>query len=436
MSKCPVFTIENGERKCHFLKHQLAAARSKKKIAGIVGGRGCGKSIFLSAMAVSEICQGGKVILFAQDFKALSRTLFKEIQDRFRECDLNPYINSNPNGKDGMTIKFNGGELYGYSYENVDSVRGLSECSMLILDELATAPENLFETATPCLRGSKRPTRIIFATTPKKGTVWNKWFKDENIDKDIFSATMFDLPPEMITDEEKELQRKAIKDPNAFQQEMLGIILDGEIEFGIISKSEFPLYKKPNKGIRKLGIDLAGYGADNNVFVVSDESGILEIEKIQIADTWKLNSIAVELIRKWNVQIVNLDNTGGYGMGLTDTLKLNNKITVNPINFGSKPKLPDIYNNTRTEMYMEAMEKIRNGFYIDDNNIKEELSYMSYSINNSGKRQLAPKSEIKSLLGYSPDTADAMVLSLYDLQNEEEITPQESLNIALQFVEI
>ena len=36
MSKQPVFTIdENGERKCHFLDHQLAAARSKKKIAGI-----------------------------------------------------------------------------------------------------------------------------------------------------------------------------------------------------------------------------------------------------------------------------------------------------------------------------------------------------------------------------------------------------------------
>ena len=77
-------------------------------------------------MAVSEMCQGGKVILFAQDFKALSRTLFKEIQDRFQECGFKPYVN---NGN--MTIKFNGGELYGYSYENVDSVRGLSECSVL-----------------------------------------------------------------------------------------------------------------------------------------------------------------------------------------------------------------------------------------------------------------------------------------------------------------
>lgn len=429
MAKKPVFTREDGVITCHLLKHQQAAANSKKKIAGIVGGRGCGKSIFLSAMVVSEMCQGGKVILFGQDFKALSFTLFKEIQDRFSECGLKPYVN---NGN--MTIKFNGGELYGFSYENVDSVRGLSECSLLVLDELALAPKNLFETVTPCLRGAKRPTRILFATTPKKGSIWNKWFKDESVDKDIFSATMFDLPDDIITPEEKELQRNTIKDPNAFQQEMLGVILDDEIEFCIISKAEFPTIRKPNMGVRRMGIDLAGYGADYNVFVVSDDSDILEKQKIQIADTWKLNSIANELIRKWDVKMVNLDNTGGYGQGLTDTLKLNNSIIVNPINFGSKAKQPDKYSNTRTEMYMEAMDKIRNGFYIDDDEIKSELSYMSYSITTNGKTQLAPKSEIKELLGRSPDATDALVLSLYELPNETVITPEEGLNIAMKFV--
>lgn len=429
MAKKPVFTREDGVITCHLLKHQQAAANSKKKIAGIVGGRGCGKSIFLSAMIVKEMCQGGKIILFGQDFKALSFTLFKEIQDRFSECGLKPYVN---NGN--MTIKFNGGELYGFSYENVDSVRGLSECSLLVLDELALAPKNLFETVTPCLRGAKRPTRILFATTPKKGSIWNKWFKDESVDKDIFSATMFDLPDDIITPEEKELQRNTIKDPNAFQQEMLGVILDEEIEFCIISKLDYPTLRKPNAGIRKMGVDLAGYGADNNVFVVSDNSGILDIQKIQVADTWKLNSIADELIRKWDVKTVNLDCTGGYGFGLADTLKLNSKITVNPINFGSKAKQPDRYINTRTEMYMEAVDKIRNGFYIDDDVIKEELSSISYSINGSGKTVLSPKADIKALIGRSPDTADALVLSLYELETEPMITSEEGLNIAMKFV--
>lgn len=431
MSKRPVFTKENGECICHLLPHQRAAQLSKKQIAGIVGGRGCGKSIFLSTMALVEIVQGGKVILFAQDFKSLSLTLFREIQDRFYECGLTPYVN---NGN--MSIKFGQGELYGFSYENVDSVRGLSECSMAIFDELALAPNNLFETATPCLRGAKRPTRILFATTPKKGSIWNKWFKDTTVDKDIFTATMFDIPDDIITPEEKELQRNSIKDPAAFQQEMMGVILDDEIDFCIISKADYPTVQRPNSGTRRMGVDLAGYGADNNVFVVSDNSGILEKQKIQMADTWKLTTIANELIKKWDVKTVNLDNTGGYGMGLTDSLKLNPNITVNPINFGSKAKSPDKYVNTRTEMYIEAMDKIRNGFYVDDNEIKEELSYMSYSINGSGKTLLAPKSEIKALLGHSPDTSDAFVLSLYELQQETTISYQDSLNIAMRFASL
>lgn len=432
MSKKPVITIENGIATCHFLPHQLKAKDSKKQIAGIVGGRGCGKSIFLSAMAMQEMLQGGKVLLFGQDFGALTRTLFREIQDRFAECGLTPYVNV-----PAKFIKYGAGELYGYSYENVDSVRGLSECSMAIFDELALAPSNLFETATPCLRGAKRPTRILFATTPKKGSIWNKWFKDESIDKDIFSATMFDLPDDMITPEEKELQRKAIRDEKAFQQEMLGVILDDEIEFCIISKAEYPIYKKPSTGIRKLGIDMAGFGADNNVFTVVDDSSILEKIKIQNADTWKLNNVAHDLILKYDVKMVNIDNTGGYGMGLTDTLKLNKDIIVNPINFGSKAKASDKYLNTRTEMYMEAMDKIRNGFYLDDDEIKEELSYMSYSINNSGKTQLAPKSEIKSLLGRSPDSADSLVLALYEpIEEEPVILPADGLQIALKFAGI
>jgi len=434
MAKKPVFTREDGILKVHLLEHQLAAANSKKKISGIVGGRGCGKSIFLSAMIVQEMCQGGKVILFGQDYKALLFTLFKEVVDRFEECGFTPYVNYGT-----KFMKFNGGELYGYSYENIESVRGLSEVSLLVLDELALAPKNIFETVTPCLRGAKRPIRILFATTPKKGTVWNKWFKDDSIDKDIFTATMFDLPDDIITKEEKELQRNTIKDPAAFQQEMLGVILDDDIEFCIISKNEYPTMKMPPKGRKKLGIDLSGYGADQNVFCVSDETGIIEIVKETVADTWKLYNIAKELIRKYNIVDINLDGTGGYGKGLADVLRTEKNLHVNEINFGSKAKQPDKYVNTRTEMYIEACEKIRNGFYIDDNSeLKDELSYMSYSINGNGKTALVPKSTVKDLLGHSPDTADAFVLSVYDLENElePEITPEQGLNICMKFVNI
>lgn len=432
MSKKSVFTRtvdENGKIfiDCHLLPHQRDARKSTKQISGIVGGRGCGKSIFLSVMAVEEMVHGGKVILFAQDFGALMKTMFKEILERFRECGLTPQTNLQ-----SRTIRIGKGELYGYSYENIESVRGLSNCSMLILDEFAVAPINIFETASPCLRGSVRPKRIIFGTTPRKGSIWNKWFRDTTVDKDVFTATMYDNTE--LDEEDYKIQEKAIKDDNAFKQEILGTILDDDVEFGIIKQNDYPILKKEPFGIHRMGFDASGSGADYNVFVVTDDNSILEIVKEQIADTYKLYNIALDLIKKHNIQVITMDCTGGFSNGLADMLE-HNSIKVNRVNFAQQAKEKDIYANARSEMYFNLAEKIKTGFFIDDERIKEELQYTTYQINGSGKTQLCPKSNIKELIGRSPDTSDALALSLYNVNENQIYSPEEALDITMRFVD-
>jgi hypothetical protein len=382
-------------------------------------------------MAIEELIQGGKIILFAQDFRALMLTMFKEIQERFRECKLEPIVNNGLH-----SIKFGKGELYGFSYENIESVRGLSECSMLILDEFAIAPINILETVAPCLRGSARRKRIIFGTTPRKGSIWNKWFRNTEVDKDVFTATMYDNTE--LSEEDYKLQENAIKDDAAFQQEILGTILDDDVEFGIIRQSEYPLKRKENYGIRKMGIDCAGSGGDYNVFVVSDDNGILETVREQVADTYQLYNTANELAKRWDVKRINIDCTGGFGNGLCDMLKHNvNNIAVNAINFAQKANNDAVYLNARAEMYFNLADKIREGFYIDDDKIREELQYTTYQINGSGKTLLCPKSNIKELIGRSPDTSDALALALYDTGNIlSSLTPNQSLDIAMRFVDI
>ena len=126
----------------------------------------------------------------------------------------------------------------------------------------------------------------------------------------------------------------------------------------------------------------------------------------------------------------------GFGNGLADMLKHNvNNIIVNGINFAQKP-IDENYLNARAEMYFNLTEKIRTGFYIDDDKVKEELQYTTYQINGSGKTLLCPKSNIKELIGRSPDTSDALALSLYDSTPISDITPQQSLNIAMRFTSI
>lgn len=427
--------------KVNLMKHQLAALNSKARIAGIVGGRGCGKSIYLSVEAFTEIIKGNRVLVMAQNYKSLKINIFREIMERFREAGLEPVVNYSE-----MSIKFGNGELYGFVYEALNSTRGVSQAKLLLLDELAYAPVDLLSTVAPCLRGAGG-SRIRFGTSPKKGSVWNKFFKDRSVEKEVFTATMFDNTE--LDEDDYELQKNAIKDEQQYRQEILGEILDDDVEFAVIKTIDYPLVKKPPFGIRSLGIDCAGAGRDSNVFIVSDDSSILEKVKIRIADTFKMQATGRELVEKWDCRIINVDTTGGFGNGTYDMLSKDfPKLEVNGINFGGKPPSPgngpdgkpleSRFLNIRADMYFHLGDEIRDsGFWVDDMEIREELQYLTYDINASGKTFCCPKESIKALIGRSPDSADSLALSRYRLlRTVPIIPPSESLNIAMKFVSI
>lgn len=425
----PIERLPDGSLQVNLMKHQRAAYASTKQIAGIAGSRSCGKTIYLSVEAFLALIQGKRVMVMAQNYKSLKLNIFREIKNRFQEAGLIPEVNSSD-----MTIKFGTGELIGFTYESIDSTRGMTEVALLLLDELAYAPPNLLATVAPCLRGAGG-SRIRFGTSPKKGSIWNKWFRDTSVEKDLFTATMFENTE--LDEEDYELQKKAIKDEMQYRQEILGEILDDDVEFGVIKATDYPMQRKAAHGIRKMGIDCAGSGADNNVFTVVDDAGILEEVKIQIADTFKMFSIAQELIKKWDIRRINIDVTGGFGNGVYDMLKANYKnIIINGVNFGEKPKDEKRFVNARAEMYFDGTDRIRDdGFYVDDPMIKEELQFTTYDINAAGKVLLCPKKVIKELIGRSPDSADALMLALYDADSML-LSPAESLNIAMQFATI
>ena len=240
-----------------------------------------------------------------------------------------------------------------------------------------------------------------------------------------------------LTEDELELQKKTIKDPAAYRQEILGEIFEDTVEFCVINEEDYPKEFKGREGIRRMGIDCSGAGCDYNVFTVVDDNGIVEIVKEQVADTFKLTNIASELVKKYSIETVNIDNSGGFGQGLYDMLKLKQpKCNVNQINFGQSAKNKDVYGNCRAEMYFNLVDKIKSGFYVDDEEIRNELSYTSYLITNAGKTILVPKKTIKELIGHSPDKSDSLALACYEVSDPIYRSPTESLNIAMRFAGI
>jgi phage terminase large subunit len=106
---------------------------------------------------------------------------------------------------------------------------------------------------------------------------------------------------------------------------------------------------------------------------------------------------------------VFIDDTGGWGASWIDNLR---RIGHHPVGvgFAGRPNDPR-YENKRTEMYFEAIEWIRGGGALPDvPELVAALSQTTYSFRGD-RLLLEPKDQVKQRLGYSPDDADAFVLT-------------------------
>lgn len=409
------------------LSHQLKALNSKAQIAGICGARALGKTYYLSVESLLSLINGERVIIFAQTYKALTMNIFAEILERCKECGIPAELHAKDN-----TITYGNGIIFGFTYDAPDTCRGATKIHKLLLDELFYAPADILAIAAPCLRGTGTVSRIRFASSPRRGSYWNRWIR-ENHDVEVFTGKMTDNT--FLSESDMALVKKAIKDANLYRQEVLGEILDDTAEFALLRLDEFPNMARGNGGTYTLGIDCAGRGADSNVFIVSDGTRIVERQEQVVGDTFSLSNKATELINRYNVKSVNIDITGSTVNGLYDILKLRHgENMIHGINFAQAAVDKDRYANARAEMYFQAADRIRSGFYVGDDDIRAAFMATQYNLTSTGKFLLSPKDEIKEILGHSPDAADALALALYKVESDVYYTHEQNLGIALKFV--
>ena len=186
------------------LKHQRAFLESKDNKVLLLAGRATGKSYVASIAAAMNMLMGKRLIVFAQTFSSLQRNIFAEIVNRLDEWKVSYNYN-----KSSMIISVGNGICYGYSYENIESVRGLTNISVCIADEIALAPnpDILFATLSPVMRGKDIKPKLFAMTTPRGGSAWNELFKSDS-SWDIVTATTFDntfLSKESIKNMEESL---------------------------------------------------------------------------------------------------------------------------------------------------------------------------------------------------------------------------------------
>jgi len=113
----------------------------------------------------------------------------------------------------------------------------------------------------------------------------------------------------------------------------------------------------------------------------------------------------------WQADACFIDQ-GGFGSSWIDNLR---RLGREPVGIAFSGRAADPrYDNKRTEMYFEAVDWIRKGGALPPGEASRELiaalSRTTYSFRGD-RLLLESKDQVKARLGYSPDDADAFVLT-------------------------
>ena len=394
--------------------HQKAVITSQEPILYARMGRGSGKSYIASMLAVISLLKGKRTLAIAQTGQAIREVLVPEILARLNEIIPGKFKFNQTSNK----IVFGKGIIYLGSYESLESLRGYTRISLIILDEAALAPPNIFEVVAFCMRDCDEQPKIRMMSTPRSANWLTEYVKKNNIP--VITAKTSDN--KRITEKEIELMKKASIDENSWRREFYGDEIDDE-NAGVLFTSNLltssPKFLRRNNDGYAIGIDCSGLGKDSNVIVVRNQNEILDIVEKKIASNSELCSIVRGLIMthgKGNLSHIAIDEA--YGLDLHERLSDAGIIAV-IVPFGGKAKNP-AYANQRAEMYINLKKGIEEyGLKGINDELYRELQATKYILNNNGKIQLIPKDEIKLNIGHSPDKSDALALTYI-----QEIIPQ------------
>ncbi len=407
-----------------FLKHMdddLVCA-----VTGISSGKSYVLSLWLVLQCLSN--PGIRGICIAQNYKALTRVLFQELKSRCIELGV-----SIQEKVSDCSIQFpNGSVLFGYSAENPESLLGLTNISLLAIDEAAYVPESVYNYAKDRMRGTSiSRTRLI--SSPVNGPVMN-WFSKVSASAVTIRASALDNP---FTSQQfkEELKSRYGEGSTLYRQQVLGEIFTTTSASSLLSRGDINVTCSSDivaGDTLYAGYDASGLGCDSDILTIVSTRGMVDQVTLLETDTVaKANKIR-SILCKYNVAGLCYDATGGYGSGVGDILVNTGISNVHGINFAQRP-FSSSFPNARTEMYVELKERILSGFTVLEDTVDELCSTMC-EIDSRGRLALVPKEVVKGILGHSPDRADSLALAVYNMSHFSSMEADKAKDIARKYL--
>ncbi len=392
--------------------HQL---RGAKRFLVLVWHRRAGKTVFADMELVLEALQ-------AKTPKPMYAYIAPSLKQAKRESW--PYLKSYSLKIPGVRIHeselwiefpHNEARIYLLGADDPDSIRGgyFDGC---VLDEVADMRPDTWPVAVRP-RLIDRKGWCIFLGTPKginlfseryyyalkKGGEWGAdlrtWRDTGVIDEAELASMRDDLTPAQFA-QEMECDFNAAVDDTFIPLDLVQAAQERDVLEAAYSFAP-----------KVLGIDVARYGNDSNVFQRRQGLVAFRPRALRGLDTMQVAAMAAEEIDKWQPAATFLD-VGGIGTGVFDRLTQLNYSVV-PVDFGGKASQPR-FENKRIEMWWAVRDWLPQAAISSELRLRQDLVSPKYTHANArGRVQLESKESMKARGLPSTDYGDALACTFF-----------------------
>jgi len=370
-----------------------------------------------------------KVITTAPTTRQVEKLLWSELHRAYQRLDKRSFP-----GK-MLSLEWRGSPdwfIFGFSSDNPVMAEGFhGENVLIIVDEAKGVSEDIMEGLEGALSGDNARLLLISTAGNPEGYFYDA-FSDPLFEHFTFSCqemvdwyTSRDLPIPRGCTTQRWIDERKIKwgeDSIRYKMRLLAqfcesipeaIILFEWVQRAMKTKRTKQI-QRPSK--RRMGVDVAEFGDDSNIFFIGDDYGSLEIDQTKKQEATDTAGRVIQKIKHWKIppENVQLDTTG-IGSGVGSILR-EKGYDVNCIHFAERSTNLEEYADIVTEMYWNLRERIKNpGFCLEeDDELREDLTRRKYKTNSDGAYEIEPKRKFRKSLGRSCDKGDAAALCYFE----------------------
>ena len=414
-------------------KQQKEIARSfvKYKRACVAAGGGIGKTAIAAMLVVwGLLCHvDSKIIITGPSGKQLEDALWSEVGKWLRRCKYAGFVNY-------LSRKMTVGEMNEWravlrsppkdNKEINDSMAGLhAPWIAAFVDEASGVSDQVFTAIEGSMTQDESYILMISNPVSSGGYFYDTLTaeKDENGLRrgyKVYHYSSLDSPLVDKAYEQRIISRYGKNSP-MYKAKVLGLPIS-ELESVVVPPDKFDEIVMNNRlysdGSIVLSVDPSGGGANPAVIMHKKGNSIIEWNEIQYTNPTDLTNRIVSLVKTRYVgeHVTVIVDAVGIGAGVYSNLESLRLFPV--VGFiGSESATNDsMFASKRVEGYWRLKEEFEHLHFpvVPPKRLKKELANLKFdfSRDSKGRIDMEPKKQFKSTLGFSPDFADALMMSM------------------------